>query len=199
MINASIEQLDHYDLVHQPNRYIRTGIETSDGRRYCDIPVDDVISMGEIYERTPHENLNLTPEGFVLKLSSRLFSEWCMEDELKARFDPNYKSKDHNRHYTGQGFSDFAMDETHHELVRGGFIWDKEKGQFEGMTEGQYRQTRDSVLCALVCRAIELFSDWGGNSYPPSRKEEKEDRTVYIYDDQRNLRNSLESYTSFAA
>ena len=194
MIKATIEKLDTYDSIYQPNRYRRTCIETSEGNRYCDIPVDDVIKIAEIYERTPHDRLDFTPERFALTFGSRLFSEWCMEDELKRKTEPDYKPKDHYSDYKGQDFSDFATQETHFELIRRGYQWDEETKQFRSLNAEQYQQVRERILGGLVLKAIDLFSEWNGNEDPPHRIVGVDKKIKYIYDDTRNLRCDLRDY-----
>jgi hypothetical protein len=193
MIKAKLEELDVWERLSCPNKYRRTGIETKEGVRYCSIPIDDVVQLAELYERTPHEGLSLSPEGFVLRLSWRFYTEWCLEDILKRETDPDYKGKNHCWDYFGQGFVDFVRDETYYaseRAVKSGLIQtpaDSKTGD----------EIRTKVLEAVVKRAVELFTAWSEVNPPYRREEDSTGRANYIYEDERNLRCDLREYIGF--
>ena len=137
------------------------------------IPNCDVLRLAEIYERIPHEKLNLSAEEFVADLSHRFYEEWCLENEFREKTQPGYKPKKHYD-YKGEEFLDFIRDETHYEIKRRGLVW-------QHISSGDYEYIRTQVLTGLVKKAIFLFSEWG-NSHPKNKS------------DTRNLRGDLKDF-----
>lgn len=153
-----------------------TGILTPVGMRCCIIPEEDAKRLAQIYERAPHEGLKLSPENFILELSYRFYTEWCMNT-------PGNSHKD----YAGEGFVIFAKNETHYELERRGFSWNKDEKIFRdslghALSNKDYEYVKERVLEAIVKRAVLLLRDWKG-IYSPEDKNDK-----------RNLRNNLKEY-----
>jgi len=161
-----------------------TLIEDENGKRHCDINFEDFTGLMGIYKNIPHEGLKKDSVGFVLDISWRIYSEWCMS--------PDEGQKDtalnHNK-YHGEGFTKFVNDEVHYELKR------ERSANDRGSHEG-YLKARQRVLGGIALRALELFSAWEGKTWPPHRTVETDKRTEYIYDDKRNLRckEGLDSY-----
>jgi len=155
----------------------RTVVKTSEGDRVIFLPAEDARTLMEIYTQTPHEELSLTPDNFLDNISCRVYAEWCMSPESAGK-SPN--------DYQGEGFTNFIRDETHHQLIRLGFITNVDnKGNFttlSGFEKDDYQNVRDNILKGLVKKGIKLFADWDEKTYP----KDKEDR--------RNLRASLEHY-----
>lgn len=161
----------------------QTLIKTNEGNKYSYISVKDFNLLMDFYDVLRHPKLGNSNWRFVLNIDSRIYTEWCMSDSFKIHY-----------YYQGEGFLDFIGDETHFELVRRGNQWNDEEKRFENLNhKDQYDEARKRVLGGLTLRAIELFSDWKKNC-PSSRKEERDGKTVYVYDDQRNIRLDLNNY-----
>lgn len=164
----------------------KTLVEGEHGKWYSNLPVDDFKALMEIYEQTPHGELNLDSVRFVFKIDGRIYTEWCMsDDEGRAAQRKNWHA---HAEYQGEGFTSFIDNEVHYELERQRSEGDR--GSHEG-----YLRARQRVLGGLTLRAIELFSDWNCGPHPLSR-EEKDGRgfSKYICTDPRNLRADLEDY-----
>ena len=136
----------------------------------------------DLYDSLDHPKLKSKNWDFVSHIDSRIYTEWCMCEIWT----------DH-RNYNGKGFTEFIIEQTHHELIRSNYLWNEKEKKFDNIDNEQYKKSRTDVLGGLTLRAIELSSDWG-NSYPPSRIDRNEGKINYIYDDKRNLRTDLKDY-----
>jgi hypothetical protein len=173
-------QRSHYD-----KRNV-TVIETEHGNRYSEIPEKDFELLMDLYDSLPHPNLHNLNWDFVNDVDSRIYTEWCM----CTGWDKHAK-------YEGEGYTAFVREQTHLELERKGYLWNEQEKRFENLKNNeQYEQSRHRVLGGLALRAIELFSDWNGETSPPSRVEGTGSAIRCIYDDWRNLRCSLQDYIS---
>ncbi len=175
----------------------RTSVLTDQGARYFHLPVDDFRTLYELYKSLipfPAQE-SKTPIQFVFNVDWRTYTEWCMDangglkKDAEGRYCVNYCYD-----YEGQGLTDFVRNETHLELVRKGFQWNKEENRFNGLNQEQYQDAKRRVMGAVVLRAANLFLDWQGNTYPPHRVETSGQRKEYVYDDRRNLRENLEKH-----
>ena len=129
------------------------------------MPRSDVATMELRYEHHPKKLPNLTPSDFVDKICYRIYTEFCCNGEESPKWEDHFR-------YDGRAYRKWVADETHYVT--------------EGQTldHSQYANIRESILRAVVERAIELFTDWKGYSGPS-------DET-----DRRNLRASLKPYLS---
>ncbi|HLC58697.1 MAG TPA: hypothetical protein VJI68_02455 [Candidatus Nanoarchaeia archaeon] len=134
----------------------------------------DLEIMTQTYLVSPRIE-GLTPNDFLSTISWRIYTEHFSQPGSCYWANP--------RLYDGKPFREWVNDETHYELVRKQFSWDKTRNQFEGNGDvtKAYQEIRPRILQAVVKRAIELFREWGGPQ--PIDKEDK-----------RNLRTSLEKY-----
>jgi hypothetical protein len=141
------------------------------------------LELRTIFKRTPHNNPIQHEFVFVNAIAWRVYTEACMNpEERRNGFNPDT--------YKGEALLKFIDDETLFASRRA-----HEKGL--ELTSGQIRT---KVLEGLVKRAAELFGEWSSydEPQPPSRKEEDEHGVPkYIYEDKRNLRDSLEPYIRF--
>ena len=165
------------------------GTASSPFQTYCKVPVDDAQLMLDFYQTLPDRQkipeLSAIPSAMdlVSKVGSKIFEEWCLEQEDKLKLTP-YKWNAGAK-YSAQGnpgFTDFVTRETHLELDqrsgRGGMVfeWNPEKryfqkmvkskdhpGRYEAqpMSDEEYREQRTTVVNAIVLRAIEYHNAFG--------------------------------------
>jgi hypothetical protein len=140
--------------------------------------------LEDIYASIPHEKLFTTPSQFADDISWRVYTEACMNSEEK--FNPD--------NYHGEALTQFIGKEIYFASERA-----SKKGLLEQppLNENPGEKISTKVLEGVVKRAIELFSDWNGITEPPSKRAEEHGVYNYIYEDKRNLRDSLESYVGF--
>jgi len=151
-------------------------------RVYSGLPDSDVEILDEAYRISdkkipdnPTENIGTQQKKFAYHIAYRIYTEYCCANPLKP----------HEFSEGGRGYKKWVADEIHYEIERRVRALPNQDTSRVNM-EQMYTEVRIDVLRAVTARAIDLFSDWGGNPWPPDA-----DGTT---NDQRNLRASLEPH-----
>jgi hypothetical protein len=149
-------------------------LELSTSSTLADLPNEDALRLVQAYETTPHDGLKHTPGKFVMDIGWRVYTEWCTSEESKW---PEH------RNYHGQALTKFIDDEV---------IYATDRAHCKGLLNEKVKlgEIRGRVLDAIVKRAVKLFSDWEGHTYPKCDADDERE-------DKRNLRTSLEPYLGF--
>ena len=135
---------------------------------YCISP-EDVKKVGEIYDRLPHEGLDLSTLKFVQTVGFRIYTEAC--GDTFGQYGINDDK--------GKRFNELINNETHYALERRGYEWDPEEEIFKNLTSEEYQQTRERVLEGFVRYAIQFLKESDGSSHR---------------EDNKNIRASLENH-----
>ncbi|MBI2636431.1 hypothetical protein HYW84_03870 [Candidatus Peregrinibacteria bacterium] len=129
------------------------------------IPEADSKLLEEKYSQSPAKIADMDPRKFVDNIAWRLYTEWCCDPANAAE---SYRS------YDGQAYRQWVEQETHYAMQR--------RRNEHPQGGDVHQQVRTKIVEAVVSRAIELFSDWEGHTYPKNKE------------DKRNLRASLQPY-----
>lgn len=133
---------------------------------------EDTNIIMKAYENSPNKINELPAEKFLKNIEWRLFTEFCFNTPQKLH--PFYK---------GKTFEEWIDNETHYEMERLGFKWDREDEIFKSNEDldSSYQKTREKILIALTERAIEFLKSCEEYLWPHRG-------------DKRNLRTSLKPY-----
>ena len=180
-LNLSRINTNRFPIIYPQDNSFKTQVKVENGFWYSNLPEEDFRQLFQLYQKIPHETRKFSPINFVFKIDSRIFEEWCMSSEEGLR-----KWQKHSN-YQGEGFTKFMDEEVHYELERPRS--EQDRGSHEG-----YLGARQRVLAGLTLRAIELFTDWSGNSSPPGCFDRDAQGNRIPCKDRRNLRADLSDY-----
>lgn len=126
------------------------------------IPAPDRAILVEAFQQHQEALPKMTPEQFIDDIVWRIYTEVCCSPGGYHISSP--------RPHAGNAFKQWIDKEVHYAL--------------EGtpIDDANYAEVRHSIMRAVAARAAELFSAWGGKTYPKDKNDE------------RNLRASLRSY-----
>ncbi len=97
------------------------------------------------YFNVEHNPLYVGPEKFYAALCSQIDRETIRGEEVRV---------------SDASLADFIIKETHYALEREGYRWDGNR--FCGLTDGHYNEVRQTLVSALVERAVLFFREADG-------------------------------------
>ena len=113
-------------------------------------PEKDIGILIEIYNKADKGRLKEEAEEFLLKVGIEMFLDSCYEGRA------SFFSSDYRRVY-----SEYIIEETHHELVRKRYRWDEDNRRFIGLNDKEYEEARLEIIYGFVEAGIWFLRNQG--------------------------------------